>query len=375
MVDAYEPGSMFKIITAAAALQEKVVSPDEVIDCGGGAIDIAGVHINDHAVFHDLKFQEVIAKSSDIGTLRVAQRLGRENFDRYVKSFGFGTATGVDLPGESSGLLRPTSKWSAISLASMSFGQEVGVTALQMATAVSAVANGGYLMRPLIVRQIEDAAGNVEKAMKPVAVRRVIDPDTVDTLTRILETVVTEGTGRHAAIPGYVVAGKTGTAQKIDAQGRYSMVDHVASFVGYVPATRPALVVLVSLDSPRGARNEGGDVAAPVFARVAEHALRHLAIPPDDSSRVLRATPYRPGVTTAAFVPGTGTASLSRVEGDPGLMPDLRGQSAREAALSAARRGLIVELKGSGRVVDQSPEPGAEIETGARCVLILDRTS
>jgi cell division protein FtsI (penicillin-binding protein 3) len=375
VVDAYEPGSMFKIITAAAALQEKVVNPDDVIDCGGGGIDIAGVHINDHAVFHELAFRDVIAKSSDIGTIRVAQRLGRDNFDRYVRSFGFGTATGVDLPGESSGLLRPTSKWSALSLASMSFGQEVGVTALQMTAAVAAVANGGYLMKPLIVRQIEDGKGNVVKEVKPMAVRRVIDPDTVDTLTTILKGVVTGGTGRHAAIPGYVVAGKTGTAQKIDAQGRYSMVDHVASFVGYVPASRPALVVLVSLDSPRGARNEGGDVAAPVFARVAEHALRHLAIPPDDPDRFLRATPYRPsnGVTPAAFVPGT--ASPSRIEADPGLMPDLRGQSAREAALTAARRGLIVQLEGSGRVVEQTPAPGAEIETGARCLLKLDRRS
>jgi cell division protein FtsI (penicillin-binding protein 3) len=256
----------------------------------------------------------------------------------------------------------------------MSFGQEIGVTALQMTAAVGAVANGGYLMRPLVVRQIEDASGKVLKTVKPVAVRRVIDPETVDTLTGILKTVVTDGTGRHAAIPGYVVAGKTGTAQKIDAQGRYSMIDHVASFVGYVPASRPALVVLVSLDTPRGPRNEGGDVAAPVFARVAEHALRHLAIPPDDPERVLHAAPYRsPHVTPASYVPGT--ASGTAVEADPGLMPDLRGQSAREAALAAARRGLIVELKGSGKVVDQTPEPGAEIETGSRCVLKLDRAS
>jgi hypothetical protein len=152
------------------------------------------------------------------------------------------------------------------------------------------------------------------------------------------------------------------------------MIDHVASFVGYVPASRPALVVLVSLDTPRGPRNEGGDVAAPVFARVAEHALRHLAIPPDDPDRVLHTSPYRsPRITPASYVPGT--ASGTSVEADPGVMPDLRGQSAREAALSAARRGLIVELKGSGRVVGQTPQPGAEIETGARCILELDRAS
>ena len=154
---------MFKIFTAAAALQEKVVDPDEIIDCGGGGIEIGGTRINDHHVFDDLSFRDVIAKSSDIGVIRVAQRLGRENFYRYMRDFGFGAPTGVDLPGESSGLLRPTNKWSALSLASLSFGQEIGVTALQMATAVAAVANGGYLMRPLIVRQIEDGEGRVVK--------------------------------------------------------------------------------------------------------------------------------------------------------------------------------------------------------------------
>ncbi|HEU5319304.1 MAG TPA: penicillin-binding protein 2, partial [Methylomirabilota bacterium] len=279
--DAYEPGSAFKIITAAAALQEKVVEPDEVIDCGHGAIDVAGTVINDHAVFDQLTFRDVMAKSSDVGVIRVAQRLGRESFHRYIRDFGFGEPTGVDLPGESGGLLRPTARWSALSLPSLSFGQEVGVTPLQMAVAVAAVANGGYLMRPYVVRQVEDADGRVVRAAAPVAVRRVLEPATIDVLTRLLRGVVEHGTGAHAAIPGYVVAGKTGTAQKVDASGRYSMIDHVASFVGYVPAQRPALVVLAALDSPRGPRNQGGDVAAPLFARVAEHALRQLGIPAD----------------------------------------------------------------------------------------------
>jgi len=370
---AYEPGSIFKIFTAAAALQEKVVDPDEVLDCGGGGIDIGGTHINDHAVFHQLSFRDVIAKSSDIGVVRVAQRLGRDNFNRYVKEFGFGSSTGIDLPGESPGLLRPPSKWSALSLASLSFGQEVGVTALQMAMAVGAVANGGYLMKPLIVRQIEDADGRVEKEMKPVAVRRVLEPDTLDTLTDLLEGVVKHGTGRRAAIPGYLVAGKTGTAQKIDASGRYSMVDHVASFVGYAPSRRPALVVLVSLDSPRGPANQGGDVAAPVFARVTEQALRHLAVPPDDPDRSLRMIAYRPpGVVGVAYHPAP--PSEPSTPNEPGRMPDLRGRSAREAAMVAARQGLIVELKGSGRVVAQKPEAGSELEAGVTCVLTLSRS-
>lgn len=374
VTDAYEPGSMFKIFTAAAGLQEKVVSPEEVIDCGGGSIEIAGTRINDHHVFHELSFRDVIAHSSDVGVIRVAQRLGRENFYRYMRDFGFGTQTHVELPGESTGLLRPTNKWSALSLPTLSFGQEIGVTALQMTTAVAAVANGGYLMRPLIVRQVEDSEGSVLKSSKPEAVRRVLEPETVDTLTDLLRSVVTSGTGKRAAIPGYAVAGKTGTAQKVDAQGRYSMIDHVASFVGFAPAARPALVVLASLDTPKGDRNEGGDVAAPLFARVMEQSLQYLAVPPDDTERVLRMVPYRPGhVTPAAYRPSDDFAVTPADEaaGDPRLMPDLRGRSAREAAITAARRGLIVELKGSGQVVSQTPEPGTEIETGITCVLTL----
>jgi cell division protein FtsI (penicillin-binding protein 3) len=377
VTDAYEPGSIFKVITAAAGLQEKVVDPDEVLDCGHGGIEIAGTRINDHAVFDQLSFRQVMAKSSDVGVIRVAQRLGRESFSRYVRDFGFGAPTGVELPGESNGLFRPTSRWSALSLASLSFGQEVGVTALQMTSAMAAVANGGYLMKPLVVRQIEDGEGRVVRAVKPVAVRRVLEPSTVDIVTDLLRGVVTDGTGKRAAVPGYVVAGKTGTAQKVDASGRYSMIDHVASFVGFVPASRPALVILVSLDTPRGARNEGGDVAAPLFARIAEHALRQLAVPPDDPERSLRvAAAYRPSeamVMPAAYQPAAAAPAVPVAGGDPRLMPDLLGRSAREAATLAARLGLIVELKGSGQVLEQLPLPGTELEAGAACVLKLGR--
>ena len=373
--DVFEPGSIFKIVTAAAGIQENVVSPDEVLDCGHGQIEISGTVINDHAVFDRLSFTQAVAKSSDIGMIRVAQRLGRDNFARYVRDFGFGAASGVDLPGESGGLFRPLARWSALSLPSMSFGQEIGVTGLQVTMAAAAVANGGYLMKPLVVTRVEDAEGRAIREMKPVVVRRVLSPETVDTLTEILRTVVREGTGRKAAVPGYVVAGKTGTAQKVDASGRYSMIDHVASFVGFLPASRPALVILASLDSPRVAANQGGDVAAPLFARVAEGALRILAVPPDDAGRVLRAVATTPeSVVPAAYRPqgGARPAVVPPAE-EPGLMPDLRGRSAREAAIAAARRGLVVELHGSGQVIVQSPEPGVEIEPGSTCVLTLGR--
>jgi cell division protein FtsI (penicillin-binding protein 3) len=374
--DVFEPGSIFKIVTAAAGLQESVVSPGEVLDCGNGRIEIAGTVINDHAVFEKLSFSDAVVRSSDIGMIRVAQRLGRDNFARYVRDFGFGAQTGIDLTGESAGLLRPTTRWSALSLPSLSFGQEIGVTALQITMAAAAVANGGYLMKPFLVWRVEDSAGRVLRETKPVVVRRVLEPATVDTLLDILQRVVSDGTGKRAAVPGYVVAGKTGTAQKVDATGRYSMIDHVASFVGFAPAARPALVVLASLDTPRGPNNQGGDVAAPLFARIAEQALRVLAVPPDDGARVLRAVAVVPdgGMVPAAYRRGApARPALEPPLDEPGLMPDLRGRPAREAAIAAARRGLVVELRGSGQVVAQAPEPGALIEPGLTCRLTLGR--
>ena len=375
VADAFEPGSIFKIVTAAAGIQENVVTPGEVIDCGHGQIDIAGTVIKDHQVFDRLSFTEAVARSSDIGMIRVAQRLGRENFARYVRDFGFGVPSGIELPGESAGLFRPTPRWSALSLPTLSFGQEIGVTALQITMAAAAVANGGYLMKPFIVKRVDDSQGRELRETRPLVVRRVLAPETVETLTTILQQVVSAGTGQRAAVPGYVVAGKTGTAQKVDPSGRYSMIDHVASFVGWAPAARPALVVLASLDTPRGPNNQGGDVAAPLFARVAEGALRVLAVPPDDAARVLRAVAVVPdNVTPAAYRPRSpARPQVAPPADEPGLMPDLRGRPAREAAIAAARRGLVVELRGSGQVIAQAPEPGAEIEPGLTCLLTLGR--
>jgi len=221
---------------------------------------------------------------------------------------------------------------------------------------------------------VEDASGRVVKSSRPVAVRRVLEPETVDVLTDLLKGVVKRGTGWRAALTGYTVAGKTGTAQKVDPTGHYSMVDHVASFAGFAPAGRPALVILVSLDTPRGEHNEGGDVAAPVFARIAEQALAHLGVPPEDLDRTLRMAAYRPATAAvpAAYHPPPPAPAAGPSE--PNRMPDLRGMSAREAATLAARDGLIVELKGSGRVVAQTPEPGTELEAVTTCILTLSRT-
>jgi cell division protein FtsI (penicillin-binding protein 3) len=372
IADSYEPGSIFKIITAAAGLQEGVVSPLEIIDCGNGYIEIAGTRINDHAVFSSLTFQDVIAKSSDIGVIRVAQRLGRDKFYGSMKTFGFGARTGIGLPGETAGLLRAPKSWSSLSLASMSFGQEVGVTAIQMASAAAVIANGGYWMRPYVVKRVEEPWGELVREYAPVAERKVIEPETADRVMALLREVVISGTGRKAKVEGFEVAGKTGTAQKIDATGRYSMIDHVASFVGFVPASRPALVVLVSLDTPRGEHNEGGDVAAPLFARIANEAVRLLAIPPDDPTRNIRLVTYSPEtISRTTFAAERSIEPAAEQNDDPRIMPDLRGLSLREAALTAARRGLSVEIKGSGVVAAQTPLPGTPLEPGMICTLDL----
>lgn len=372
IADFYEPGSIFKIITAAAALQEGVVSPLEVIDCGNGFIEIGSTRINDHAVFSSLTFQDVIAKSSDIGVVRVAQRIGPEKFFAFIRAFGFGARTDLGLPGESVGILRGTKSWSSLSLASMSFGQEIGVTAIQMASAAAVIANGGYWMKPYIVKRIEEPWGDVVRDSSPVAERKVIEPETADRVMALLREVVISGTGRRARVEGFDVAGKTGTAQKIGASGRYSMIDHVASFVGFVPASRPALVILVSLDTPKGLRNEGGDVAAPVFSRIASEAVRVLAIPPDDPSRNIRLVAYSPQtVPRTAFAANRSQEVRKLGTDDPKIMPDLRGLSLREAALSAAWHGLSIEIHGTGVVARHTPLPGTPIEPGMNCSLSL----
>lgn len=376
VVSAFEPGSVFKIITAAAGLQENVVSPSEVLDCGNGKIDIAGTIINDHHPYNRLTFEDVMAKSSDIGVIRVAQRLGRDQFYGYMRAFGIGEKTGSGLPGESSGLLQPPSKWSALSLPTMSFGQEVAVTGLQMTAAAAVIANGGYWVRPQIVRRIEEPNGDVVKEMAPVAERKVIDSATADRVMSLLRRVVTLGTGRRAVIAGFDVAGKTGTAQKVDATGRYSMVDHVASFVGFVPASRPSVVILVSLDKPQGDANEGGDVAAPLFAKIGTEAMRLLAVPPDDVTRSMRIASDELSDTSPALFVSETTLPSTRGAEPPlsenlSVMPNLTGLSAREAAAQVARRGLVVELQGRGSVVAQSPVAGAPVQRGATSLLRL----
>jgi cell division protein FtsI (penicillin-binding protein 3) len=281
VTDAFEPGSIFKPILAAAVLEERVVHPLEQFDCSAGKIQLADRVINDAHENGVLTFTDVIAQSSNVGTIKAALRLGKDRFYKYIKAFGFGRRTGVDLPGEIPGLLRDSRLWSGVSIGEIAIGQEIGVTPIQMAAAYSAFANGGTLMKPYIVAEIVEREGKGRK-FAPQSSGRVISEETCSQVNRILRRVVEAGTGQKARPSGYTAAGKTGTAQKIDRRtGGYSKKDYVSSFVGFAPAVAPKLVIVVMIDTPEGIVY-GGSVAAPVFKAVAEQGLAYLQVPPDD---------------------------------------------------------------------------------------------
>jgi cell division protein FtsI (penicillin-binding protein 3) len=288
VTDAFEPGSIFKPILAAAALEERVVHPLEPIDCSAGKIQLADRVIRDAHENGVLTFTDVIADSSNVGTITVALRLGKERFAKYISAFGFGKRTGVDIPGEISGQLKDYHLWSGVSIGSIAIGQEIGVTPIQMASAYCALANGGMLMKPYIVSEIVDAGGEGKK-FQAQTMGRAITGETCAKLNKILQRVVEAGTGQKARPAGYTAAGKTGTAQKIDVRtGKYSQKDYVSSFVGFTPANSPKLVILVMVDTPEGTVHYGGSVAGPVFKAVAEQSLAYLQVAPDEvGSRML----------------------------------------------------------------------------------------
>ncbi|HOW28828.1 MAG TPA: penicillin-binding protein 2 [Elusimicrobiota bacterium] len=280
----FEPGSTFKVVTAAAALEEQLVSPNETFDCENGEWKTSGLTIHDHEREQILTFAQVIERSSNIGTAKVGLRLGKEKFFDYVRLFGFGAPTASELPGEASGMLRPISRWSGVSLPMISFGQEIGVTPVQLACAYSAIANGGTLMEARILQKVSDPGGVLKSWVIPSPIRQMVSPKTCQTVTRFLEGVVERGTGKAAAMTGWKVAGKTGTAQKIDPRTRkYSAEKYVASFCGFVPSRNPRLTIVVILDEPKGI-SWGGYNAGPVFRNVASHVLTYLGISPDDNA-------------------------------------------------------------------------------------------
>lgn len=290
--DIYEPGSTFKMVTIAAALEEKITNPDEVIDCQNGAIYIGNVRIRDHKAYGLLTVSQILANSSDVGAIKLGLRLGEERFDRYIRAFGFGSQTGIELPGETRGITKPVSRWSKVSIGAISMGQEIGISPVQLISMVSTIANDGVYTPPRIVagtRDPNDPTGKV--IFHPAPQHRVVSTVTAVEMKKMLEGVVLFGTGKKSILEGYTSAGKTGTAQKADpATGGYSQTKYVASFAGFAPAYDPAITIAVILDSPVGP-HEGGQVAAPVFKAIAQQTLAYLNVPqdvaPDNPKRLL----------------------------------------------------------------------------------------
>lgn len=273
--DLLEPGSVFKIVTAAAALEEKKVVEEDKFFCENGSYRLANHILHDHRPHGWLTFREVIEQSSNIGTTKVAQVLGPGILSRYIKLFGFGLKLGVDLPGEISGMVREPRFWSKLSIGAIPIGQEIGVTPLQLISAISVISNGGQLMKPYIVKEIRDKHGQTIKSFSPTLIRKVISVDTAARMKKILAGAVENGTGRLARMSGFSAAGKTGTAQKLEPNGTYSHRKFIASFIGFAPVEDPLIAIAVIVDEPRP-YYFGGVVAAPAFKNIATDVLKYL---------------------------------------------------------------------------------------------------
>jgi cell division protein FtsI (penicillin-binding protein 3) len=376
--DLYEPGSTFKIVTASAALEQKLLKPTDMVDTNPGVIRF-GSRVVDEDKHHNygvLSFTDVIVRSSNVGAIKIGLRVGSERLGLYARRFGFGHPTSPDFPSESPGILWDPVKQSESALASMAMGYQVGVTPLQMASAVSSVANGGELVQPRVVRAvIRDGA---RRPVPRKVLGRAIDGATAADVTAIMEAVVERGTGRSAQIDGYTVAGKTGTAQKV-VNGRYSNTDYNVSFVGFVPSRKPVFTIVVVVDSPHKVPPYGATVAAPIFKRIATAAMRQYGVPPsiNPAPALLVARREAEGMheqptSTAGITPNIVTVD-GGAHAAQAFVPDLRGLSARDALRTLSRLGMSARLNGTGIVVRQQPEAGAPIDRDTSSTLWLER--
>ena len=402
----YEPGSTFKLITLAAALDQNLTRPGEVFDCENGSVLLAGHRIHDHKRFGMLAVSDILAQSSDVGSIKIALRLGAPKFYEYIRAFGFGQQTGIELPWESKGMLGKLNTWSGISIGAISMGQEIGVTPIQLVTAVSAIANGGYLHKPYIIAEVRkgDQLLLSSDAQQPEP-RQVLRPETSATIRRLMEGVILSphGTGKPARLDGWSAAGKTGTAQKIDPNtGRYSHSQYIASFTGFAPISNPAVTILVSLDSPVG-EHEGGQVAAPIFKRVAELVLPYLDVPRDVpiTAKLIQASYRREDLSetsdtslddfnpadfsaqpevhspkpSAKPEPAPPSVTVALDEGGDIAVPDFHGKTVRDVTETCLRLGLNPVLIGSSLAQDQSPAAGAKVRRGAKITVRFDATT
>lgn len=348
--DAYEPGSTMKIVTAAAGMEEDAVKSSDRFFCPG-SIKVANRSIScaGGANHGSQSYNEVVEHSCNVGFITIGLRLGLENYYRYLNAFGFGQKTGIDIPGEASGITVPQSKATQVDLATMSFGQANAVTPIQLTTAACAIANGGTLMKPHLLKQVLTPDGQVKSSVTPTKVRQVISKETAEELCLILEGVVQNGSGRNAYIKGYRVAGKTGTAQKIAPGGGYLSNEYVASFLGFAPANNPRLVCLIVIDAPQGYPYYGGWVAAPVLREVLADSLRYLEVPrteiPQEEDN---------GVTKKVTV------------------PDVINLSIDEAVQTLRKAGLKAEVQGDGDLVwGQVPKANTGVNRNSRVIVYL----
>ena len=378
ITDCFDPGSTFKPFLAAAALEEGVAKETDMFNCEKGNYAIADrvVHEANRKQHGSLSFHDILKYSSNIGSVKVAEKLGKEKFYQYIRKFGFGAKTGIDLPGETAGLLRPVENWTRVDAATIAFGQGVSVTAIQLITALSSVANQGVLMKPFIVRGLMDRKGNIVQTYHPTVVRRVVSPDTAKRLTAILTDVVgmEDGTGKHARIVNVAVAGKTGTSQKFDfARKAYSSERVKTSFMGFFPSENPQIAILVILDEPQKDR-WGGVAAAPVFKNIGEQLLTRFRTNIRENAATEEGKPVggdmKVSLASAPVLISEGTAAE-----DDAVVPNFRGMTIREVLKKSKEKGIEVHVIGSGWATTQHPAPGIPAPEGRLCTVTFSMGS
>lgn len=385
---AFEPGSTFKIATAAAAIENNAVSLDEKFYCGNGSIVLASKSIKDHKPFGTLSFEDILVYSSNVGIIKVGLRVGSQSLYRKLDFYGFGKKTDVDLPGENPGILREVKDWSGVSIGSISFGQEISINGLQMCAFVSSIVNGGTIVKPRILGGIDNQEEAAVRNDEPE--KKIMSMHTAKVLTEIMEKVVIRGTGRKAGLEEYTVAGKTGTAQKVPEKGLgYESGKYVSSFIGFVPAENPQFVMYMVFDEPKYL-TDGGDVAAPAFKNVALKILRYMKVPPKDESHFYYEYPWAEGVKNtdyflADFRPLDGgknriefidynreRAEVSKeTPYDEIILPDFTGKGYRQVLESLVTMNLKPNLKGTGTAFDQYPKAGSIVKPNSSCMVLF----
>jgi len=395
VTDRFEPGSVVKPFLMAAALHAGTLKPTDSINCEHGIYQVGGITVHDTHVNDMLTPTQILAISSNIGALKIGLQLGEPALYAAFRRFGFGEETGVPLPGEAAGVLRPKGRpWVDAETATASYGQGISVTTLQLAMAMGAIANGGKLLEPILVKRVTDAHGDAVRESSVHVRREVVSAGVARTVAEMLTAVTEPGggtlnTGKEAAIPGFRVAGKTGTAQKVDpATGKYSMEKYTATFAGFVPVEHPRIVVAVVLDEPM-IGHYGGDLAGPVFRRVAEASLRYLGVTPSAGSAKIAAVKREGDPADAMFAmmkpptePAAPPSPQASASGAPGAVPagtvrvpDASGMPAHDVVSALTRAGLVPQIEGWGRAVRQNPPPGAAAPKGSPVRVVLEPAS